>query len=273
MRKIKNKVYVESKFTGFHLGMVNTKEGLLLIDCPLKVDEAKEWISLVSDYGKPRYLAVLDAHPDRVLGTRALDLPIVAQNRTLESIREWADTFKGNLHPIGAESDRLKRITGVQRAAPEVVFSEQMTIHLGEIEFRFLHRPGPQDGSTWVHLPREKVVFIGDTVALDEPPYIGKADLQKWIESLDELRGPALAGHVLLCSQGGPVEREDINAMARFLRKVEHRLQKLGDVNAGEHEISPIASELLNDFETQSSRIEQALKRLQVGLLDLNAAS
>ena len=44
MRKIKNKVYVESKFTGFHLGMVNTKEGLLLIDCPLKVDEAKEWL-------------------------------------------------------------------------------------------------------------------------------------------------------------------------------------------------------------------------------------
>ena len=91
MRKIRNHIYLENKFVGFHLGMVATSEGSLLIDCPLKVEEAKEWLSLAGEYAKPRYMVLLDAHPDRVLGARSLDLPIIAQDRTLEMIREWSE--------------------------------------------------------------------------------------------------------------------------------------------------------------------------------------
>jgi glyoxylase-like metal-dependent hydrolase (beta-lactamase superfamily II) len=271
MRKIKNKVYSESKYTGVHLGMVSTREGLMLIDCPLKVEEGKEWLAQVSEHGVPRYLALLDAHPDRVLGARAMDLPLIAQDRTLETIREWADTFKGSLHPIGAESDRLKRITGVQRAAPEITFTKQMQIYLGGVEFEFLHRPGPQAGSTWILMPEEKVAFIGDAVVLDEPPYYGNANLERWLEGLDELRSSPLEDYTLVTSQGGPIDREAINAMARFLRKVEHRLRRVLDEQLDEEHVSQLAGELLDDFQVQSSRRDQLLVRLQVGLVDLAA--
>ena len=60
MRKIRNKVYSESKFIGVHLGMVITNEGLLLVDCPLKVEETKEWVSIVGEYGNPRYMVLLE---------------------------------------------------------------------------------------------------------------------------------------------------------------------------------------------------------------------
>jgi glyoxylase-like metal-dependent hydrolase (beta-lactamase superfamily II) len=269
MRKIKNKVYSESKFIGVHLGMVITTEGLLLVDCPLKVEETKEWLSIVGEHGKPRYMVLLDAHPDRVLGARAIDIPLIAQDRTLETIREWADSFKGSLHPIGAEADRLKRITGVQRATPEVVFSDEMDIQLGEIMFKFIHRPGPQPGSSWILLPKEKVAFIGDTVVLDEPPYIGNANLSLWIVSLDELRGPLMSSYTLVSSQGGPIKREDINAMARFLRKVEHRLERLTREGVDNEQLALFAADLLEDFKPPAPRHDQALLRLQVGLLDL----
>jgi cyclase len=271
MRKIKNKVYIESKFIGVHLGMVITTEGLMLVDCPLKVDETKEWLSVVGEYGRPRYMALLDAHPDRVLGARAIDIPLIAQDRTLEAIREWSDTFKGSAHPIGAEADRLKRVTGVQHAAPGVAFSEQMDIHLGGVNFNFIHRPGPQPGSTWILLPKEKIAFIGDTVVLDEPPYIGNANLTRWMDALDELRGASMASYTLVSSQGGPITRDDLNAMARFLRKVEHRLERLAEGNGDEEQVSPLAAELLDDFNTPGPRHDQALLRLQVGLLDLTS--
>ena len=271
MRKIKSRVYSENRFIGVHLGMVTTSEGVLLIDCPLKVEDAKEWLSQVSEYGKPCYMALLDAYPDRVLGARIIDLPLIAQDQTLELIRDWADTFKGSLHPIGADADRLKRITGVQRAAPEVVFSDRMDIQLGDVTIHFVHRPGPQSGSIWVLLPKERVAFIGDTVVLDEPPYLGKAELARWLDSLDEIRGKTMADYTLLCAQGGPIKREDINAMARFLRKVEHRLEKLSDESRNKQHIETLATELLEDFKVTGQRRDQAYLRLQAGLSELSS--
>ncbi len=269
MRKIKNHIYMESKFIGFHLGMVATNEGALLIDCPLKVEEAKEWLSLAGEYAKPRYLAFLDAHPDRVLGARSLDLPLIAQDRTLEMIREWSDTFKGNLHPIGAESDRLKRVTGVHRVAPEITFSERMVTHLGGIEIQFLHRPGPQPGSAWIVVPEKKTAFIGDAVTPDEPPYIGVANLKRWMDGLDELRQSPMEDFTLLSSQGGPIDREHINAMARFIRKVEYRLEKIAEEDLDEQQIGQLAEELIEDFKPSNARHDQAILCLQVGLADL----
>ena len=273
MRKIKTKVYIESKFVGVQLGLVVTNEGLLLIDCPLKVDDAKEWLSFAAEYGTPRYVALLDAHPDRVMGARSIDIPLIAQDRALETIRELSDTFKGGLHPIGAEADRLKRVTGVQRAAPEISFSNQMNIHLGKSEVQFLHRPGPRPGSAWVLVLDKKVAFIGDAVALDEPPYLGTANLQHWMDGLDELRGATMEAYTLVTSQGGPIRREDINAMARFIRKVEHRLEKVGAGGMDEKQVGAFAADLIGDFKVTNARRDQALLRLQAGLLDLASAS
>jgi cyclase len=269
MRKIKNKVYIEGKFVGVQLGMVVTNEGLLLIDCPLKSEDAKEWLSAAAEYGVPRYVALLDAHPDRVLGARALDIPLIAQDRALETIREWSDTYKGGLHPIGAEADRLKRVTGVQRAVPEISFSNQMEIHLGKSHFRFQHRPGPRPGAAWILSLDKKVAFIGDAVAIDEPPYFGASNLKRWMDGLDELRGPAMDGYSIITSQGGPITREDINAMARLLRKVEHRLEKVRAGGLDEEQVGQLSSDLIDDFSIHPARRDQALLRLQTGLLDL----
>ena len=269
MRKIKNKVYIESKFSGVQLGLVVTTEGVLLIDCPLRAEEAKEWLIIAAEHGTPRYLVLLDSHPDRVLGARALDLPLIAQDRALETIREWSDTYKGSLHPIGAEADRLKRVTGVQRAIPEISFSTELGIHLGRSEFQMLHRPGPRPGSAWVVLRDKKVAFIGDAVTVDEPPYFGAANLKRWLDGLDELRGSTLDDYSIITSQGGPITREDINAMARFLRKVEHRLDKMAAGGLDPDQVGQLTADLIDDFKIPPARRDQALVRLQAGLIDL----
>jgi hypothetical protein len=112
MRRIASQVWIEDKYPSGEIGVIASEDEVLLIDAPLLVDDVKQWLTEVEEIGTVRYVALLDSYPDRVLGTRALDLPRIGHDLTLESIREWSDTFKGNTHPIGAQADRLKRVTG-----------------------------------------------------------------------------------------------------------------------------------------------------------------
>ena len=268
MQKIVPKVFLENKYIGVNLGLVVTGNGLLLVDSPLHTEDVKDWRKVVIERGRPKFLAMLDSHPDRVLGSRTLKIPAIAQEQTLKTIREWADTFKGNAHPIGAEADQLKRITGVNNASPEITFSERMVIHMGGKEIVFLHRPGPRPGSMWMVIPDLSVVFVGDTVTIDEPPYVGVAAIEEWLYRLDELRGSDMKSYTLISSYGGRINRKDINNMARFLRKVQSRVEKLEKGKNRNEEIERFAIDLIGDFSIRSMREDLVLKRLKTGLLD-----
>lgn len=268
MQKLAPNVFLENKYIGVNLGLVVTGGGLLLVDSPLHTEEVKEWRKEVSKRGRPKFLILLDSHPDRVLGSRTMKLPAIAQEQTLKTIREWADTFKGNAHPIGAQADQLKRITGVNNAIPEITFSERMVIHMAGKEIIFLHRPGPRPGSMWMVIPDLSVVFVGDTVTIDEPPYVGVSVIDAWQNGLDELRGSDLKSYTLISSCGGHINRKDINHMARFLRKVQSRVEKLENSRNRDEEIERLAIDLMGDFSNRSIHEDLILKRLKTGLLD-----
>ena len=269
MRRIAPNVYLETKYPGVQLGAVVTDDGLFLIDSPARADDGRDWLVALSEYGKPRYLALLDSHPDRVLGARIFDFPIVAHDWTLETMSNWTDSFKGSARPIGAEVDSLKRITSVRKAVPELAFSDQMVIHLGDRPINLLHRPGPTPGSIWVVFPEAKVAFIGDAVTVAEPPFLGEADIEYWLTSLDDLRKGRMRSYKLISSRDGPIKPENINDMARFLRKIPWRLERLAEAGAPPEEAGDLASELMKDFKVPKARHDQVLLRLEVGLTRL----
>jgi glyoxylase-like metal-dependent hydrolase (beta-lactamase superfamily II) len=268
MRKLVADVYLEDKYAGMDLGLVITDDGLLLVDSPLHSEDVRDWRNEVSEHGQPKFLALLDSHPDRVLGSGSFKLPAIAQEQTHNTIREWADTFKGNAHPIGAEADQLKRITGVNSTIPELTFSTRMVIYMGGMEIVFLHRPGPRPGSMWILLPEKSVMFIGDTVTIDEPPYVGTSDIEAWLNNLDELRDPSMAAYTLVSSSGGRVTRQDINNMARFLRKVQSRVEKLAGGKSRIEDTDRMAAEIMDDYKIRPARKELILRRLRIGLQD-----
>jgi len=268
MRKLTRNAWIESRFGGLTIGALASDSEILLIDCPLRTEDVREWLGQLSTLGSPRYLAMMDGYPDRVLGARVVGLPILAQDRTLEAVLGMSDTFKGNTHPIGADSDRLKRITGVQKALPTIIFSHSMTLHLGGRAIQFLHRPGPHPGAMWVLDEVEGLLFIGEAVAIEEPPYLGTADIERWLGLLDDLREGGFASYRMVCARGGLVSREDIHGMARFLRKVRNRVEKLQRERDPKEIAAGFAEELLEDFPVAASRREIAMTRLRVGLED-----
>jgi glyoxylase-like metal-dependent hydrolase (beta-lactamase superfamily II) len=269
MRRIVPGVYLENIYIGTCLGNIVTNGGLFLIDAPARIEDWRDWRTMLGDYGEPRYLALLDSHQDRALGARNTDLPRVAHDWTLQTMSNWSDTFKGGARPIGAETDDLKRIAGVRKAVPECTFSDQMIIHLGERDIHLWHRPGPTPGSIWVVLPKEKVAFIGDTVTVAEPPYIGKADIDAWLNTLEDLRGLSTSSYKLVSSRDGVIKHKDINAMARFLRKISLRLERLGKEGEPLEMASKFARNLMKSYKISSARRGRVLLRLQVGFTRL----
>ena len=271
MRKLARYVFLENEYVGVHVGVIKVDDSLLLVDVPLLVDEAREWLNVVSGKGRPRYLTLLDSHPDRVLGAINYDIPIIAQYRTMVEMLGWSDTFKGGAHPIGADADQLKRIVGVQKVVPDLAFSNEMSLFLNELELTFLHRPGPRDGSTWLLIPSTKVAFVGDFVTVSQPPYFGAADIDRWLKGLDELRHSPLEEYKIISSRDGLVNRDDINNMARFIRKIPLRLKDLTGGDDDEKIARKQASALLKSYALPAVYEDVAHTRLTSSIIDLHS--
>lgn len=266
MRRVASQVWIENKFPSGTIGLIASEGEVMLIDTPLLVDDVKQWLAEVEQYGQVRFVVLMDSHPDRVLGSRIIDCASIGHDLTLENIREWSDTFKGSTHPLGAESDRLKRVTGIQAALPEISFNQELILRLGDKDIRLLHRPGPRSGSIWVIDDTTSVVFVGDAVTVDAPPYVGECDLGLWLDSLDDLRKLEGEGHKIISAHSGLVDRDDINDMARFVRKVENRLEKLARAEDRAKAAIGYAEDLAADFIHHG---DLDIVRLQTGLIDL----
>lgn len=269
MRTILKGVYLETKYPGVHLGAV-TSEGVgLLIDCPLRAEEAREWQAAVSPDGEPRYLVLLDSQRERTLGARHFDLTKISHARVAKTMSRWSDSFKGSARPIGAESDELKRITGVHRAVPEVIFEDEMIVELPGRPVRLTHRPGPTPGAIWAEIPDKATVYIGDAVTVKEPPYVGEADIEGWLTTLDALRDSPYDEYKVLSSRDGFIDRDEINDTARFLRKIPVRLERMEEREDPLAAAQTFAEELIEDFKVTKARRETALLRLHAGLTQL----
>ncbi len=266
MRELLSGIFLENRYPGVPVAAVSGASGMVLIDSPLRAEDAREWLSLLGTRGTPRYLVLLDYHPDRVLGARELDLPIVAHDIVRQVMSSWPDTFKGSLSPLGSEADRVKRVAGMHDLVPEVTFTEEMKLVLGDREVVLRHAPGPTPASICVLVARPSLAFIGDLVCLHEPPFVGDARLEAWLETLDWLRRLGQQRCRLISSRDGKVSVEDVARMAAWLRRLSTRLTKMAQQEQPGEAIARMSASLLEGFRVPAARREQALLRLRVGL-------
>jgi hypothetical protein len=78
-----------------------------------------------------------------------------------------------------------------------------------------------------------------------------------------------MKGYRRVSGRDGRIKRDDINAMARFLRKIPLRLERMAEEDEPEEAAEKIAEELMDDFSVSASRHELAQLRLKAGLIQL----
>jgi glyoxylase-like metal-dependent hydrolase (beta-lactamase superfamily II) len=268
MEQIETGIYIEDSYIGVTLGALALSHGSILIDAPPCPEDTRSWRAALRNLGSGvnRLLINLDDHLDRTLGARAMECPVMAHIETANSFRNQSAVFKGHAPESGADWEQCVGLSGIRWAPPSLTYSDQAVLYWDENPLILEHHPGPTPGATWIVLPEANVVFVGDAVLHNQPPYLAKADLNAWIEALDLLVSPRFKNYLIISSRGGPVPIETVREQRRSLKYILKRLTALGEREAHPDTTETLIPKLLSDLEFSPDRQDQFHQRLAYGL-------
>ena len=268
MEAIAKNVYIDDRFLGVTLGVINQPRGLIQIDAPPSPEDGRSWRAAMMGMGTgpERVLINLDAHPDRTLGVRAMDCTVIAHEKTAQAFRNRPNTFKAQGDETGANWEAIPGLGSVRWAPPEISFLDQLTLHWSDTPILLESHPGPTPGAIWVILRSEKVVFVGDAVLKGQPPFLAHADLPAWIEMLKVLLEPEYKGFTIVSGRGGVVTPQVVRHQIEVLKRIYDRVEKIGKKKTTANVTDKIADQFLKGFRAPAARQKQYAHRLRYGL-------
>ena len=222
MDEIAHNIFIEKGCPGVVSSVIKLSQGLLIIDAPMRADDRQAWQQTLGDLGggKGRLMVLLDTHTDRLYGTQMIEYPILAQENTLQIIRELPSTQKVSDLKEASDPEPYDLPQNVRWAVPDLTYTKQVSIHWDEDPVVVTHQPGAHLAGSWVRYDFAKVIFVGDSVVVKQPPYLGWCDLDCWIEELNELCSDAYIGYKIIGGRNGVVQHRSILKMIEFLSAV-----------------------------------------------------
>jgi glyoxylase-like metal-dependent hydrolase (beta-lactamase superfamily II) len=172
-------------------GVIVGEEEVMVVDAQATPAMARDVIARIRRVtDKPvTWLVLSHYHAVRVLGASAYGArQILASEATRELIVERG------AEDMASEIGRFPRLFRGQETIPgltwpSLTFGSSLTLWLGGREVRILHLGRAHTkGDTVVWLPKERVLFAGDTVEFGATPYCGDAHLADWPGTLARIR-------------------------------------------------------------------------------------
>ena len=172
-------------------GIIVGPDGVIVVDAqatPTMAADVQAMVARVTD--KPvRTIVLSHYHAVRVLGASGYPAhSIIASDVTRHMIVERGqqdmDSEIGRFPRLFRGRDGIPGLTW-----PTQTFHERMTLWLGDREVQIIHIGRAHTaGDTVVWLPKEKVLFAGDTVEYGATPYCGDAHFTDWPDTISKLR-------------------------------------------------------------------------------------
>ncbi|HWQ83001.1 MAG TPA: hypothetical protein VN363_00450 [Anaerolineales bacterium] len=267
MRQIQRGIYFEDSYLGVTLGGLVYAHGTIMIDAPLRPEDARSWRSTLLNQrgGSNRLLVNLDSHPDRTLGARSLECAIVTHQKAANVFRTRPSIFKGQSMEMGAMWEDYDDAIGLRWANPDATFTDTMSLHWGGPEIVLESHPGPAIGAIWTTIPEEKVVFIGDAVVLNQPPFLADVEFPAWLEALNHLE-QAYADFIIISSRGGLVTLDQVQEQIDYLQKAQQLIQQYIDTKVQPEAMEELIPELIQGFTFPNRWREKYQQRLRYGL-------
>ena len=268
MQEIAPRVFIETGYPGVTLGAVNWPHGLILVDAPFRAEDIRSWRATLLNLsgGIDRLLVNLDANFDRTLGSRSMECTIVGHDKLAQVFRNRPVTFKTQSAERGEEWEQFNGLGSIRWAPPEITFTEVLNIYWDESPIELVSHPGPAVGSIWAVLPDPHVIFIGDTVVKNQPPFLATADLPAWIESLKLLLNPVYQDYLLVSGRGGLVMHRDVRQMLDQIVRIHDDFEKLASSPTPLEEVEKMAPEILKSIDAPAQQKLQFKQRLGWGL-------
>lgn len=268
MQEIADHVYIEASYPGVLLGAVTWTHGLTLIDAPYRQEDVRSWRASLLNLGGgvDRLLVNLDANFDRTLGTRLMDCTVVGHEKMAGVFRNRPTTFKSQNYDTGSEWELGGNLGSIRWAPPEITFTEQMDINWDTFPLSLEYHPGPATGAIWAHLPNQKLVFVGDAILSEQPPFLATADLPAWIASLQELLKPPYADCAIVSGRSGMISTAQVHTQIAYLQNVHTLLEELAGRKAPLDTVESLVTGLMKPFHPLPERYPLYVNRLRHGL-------
>lgn len=186
MIKVTDNVYVETGMTACNVGFLVTKEGILMIDTPMRPTDAVKLREEIGKKGEIRYLVNTEEHADHWQGSYFFPGVLITHQVTRDKlaevpVSEVIDMVK-HMDPAG-----LPLMGAFQIRLADLTFNENLTLHLGDHTIQLFHLPGHSTGGIGVYIIEEQVVFTTDIVFHKRKSWLSEAEPSQWLESLRKL--------------------------------------------------------------------------------------
>ncbi len=207
MQRLTDNVYTTTKLRGCNPSFVVTGDGVVVVDTPQLPTKAVAMREMAEGFGDIRYLVNTEHHVDHIFGNyyfRAAGQVIhhkgVYDNFMV--VTPDLDPYAYALEAIPSDDPDGEAIFPERDeyyADPnkgDIVFTGDVTLHVGGHTFELLHTPGHTPGQLAVHVPEERVVFTGDTIFHECQTWLMTSDVDQWVAALDRI-GQLDVDHVI----------------------------------------------------------------------------
>ncbi len=229
MEEIANNVFIETEFPGVVLAAIKLREGIIAMDAPFRREDQKEWHShLVSlDGGRNRLLVNLDTHMDRTVGASALDSVVVSHANAVDILEERPASCRSQDIDPGAACEAYDLPSSIRWALPDMTFTDSMFVYWDEQPVILTHHPGAHKAGIWLQYDPEKLLFVGDSVMLNQPPFLQWADLDVWIQELEDILSDSYKGYKIISGRNGVVRKRSIEKRKSVLLKIKDTVDEV----------------------------------------------
>lgn len=224
------------------LGAIVGSGGTVVVDAGNSVAHATLLLERLAErpIKPPSFLVLTHWHWDHVFGAVAFDLPTFAHVETKRVVEEmagldWSDAALDARVEAGVEIEfcrdmikvELPDRTDLQIRPPNIGFTDQVDLDLGDVICQLIHVGGDHAAdSIIVHIPQERVVFLGDcaypNLYAPQPTYT-PAKLFPLIDRLLSLE----ADFYIQSHHPAPTPRTEFEAEMALLQTVGHTVKRL----------------------------------------------
>lgn len=270
IQEIAPNIFIETEFHGANVAFIVTGEGVILIDTPMLPDDARLWLSEIKKRTDEKILYIIntDHHRAHVIGNQYFPTAtVIAHEHAWKEMKSYGDSFRTRL--INMYRDRIPEAVEewkqhLQIIKPEITFVGRTILFKGDKEIHLIPVGGHTPATSLAYFPNEKLLFTGDLVITDRPPFLSQGNTKQWLEALTYVR--KLRYDILIPGHGEPTGKEATETMSDYLRMVRRKVRSAFRSGLPKADTARSLSHLIRYWPIPPSEKPKADRRFKSGL-------
>lgn len=271
MKEIAPNIYASTEYPGVNVGFIVLPAGAIAVDAPVLPQDARAWRQQIMETagGPILYIVLTDVHPDRLLSAGLLKAPIVAARVAHDRASAYTDGFwRGVVESwVRCYPEAAGDLAGVSIVLPEIMFTHGLTLHKGGMDVTVRCAAGAAPGSAWVHLPKQGVLFAGDTLVAEGHPFLAAApDTKAWLNTLTLLRRARFSKTIIVPGRGPFCDQSASRPLSEYIALARRRVRSLRVTGQARVDMGALVAEMLPLFPVPDNERDLIPRRIKAGM-------